>query len=382
MYKRVPSLLRVLNACFLMGLTLYVINQQDAPIQAKLEDDRSTAHQPIGWESLKFSPQLFKPPSERLRIALCVSGALRSFANDRQRHNFVESFYIPFDASTTIHTFLCLDDNDEVKNERVMRAVNDSLRPVDLNIVSITCDDSWCKNQNCIRSGYEQFRRFDLCMDRIIKREKEDDLRYDFIIRTRPDIVMHESLPRTNCWLNLRRDVVWDGDVQFFGGEPTQFFFGNALREGTNTFVDRAQNADSVSAFLNVIPREIGETFMRGIAGAYQKCIPEIGHTASNLAIRGEDVLKKIYGESFAGGCGKGNARWRWDECRLLIQTQLMNVSLGRVQARRHTALARCRHGDVDAPCADVFVQLTGEPLKNVTTRDSCFPVAGYNRSR
>ena len=145
--------------------------------------------------------------------------------------------------------------------------------------------------------------------------------------------------------------------------------------------MDCAQNADSVSAFLNVIPRELAESLMCGIAKAFDACIPKIAHHGDDVAIGGEHVLKALYGDAFTGGCGKGNARWRWDECRLLIQTQLMNVSLGRLQVGSHTALARCRNTEVDALCADVFVQLTGESLKNVTSRDSCFPSAGYKNA-
>ena len=317
---------------------------------------------------------------QKLRLALCVSGAVRSLVNEKQLHNFIETFHMPL-ADSTVHTFLCLDESHQARDETVMIRITGALRPIDVNITSVTCDKSCCADRSCVRSGYEQFKRFDLCMDRILEREEEEGLRYDFIIRTRPDIVTHVALPRTECWRNLRRDIIWDGDVQFFGGERSEFRFGNILREGTNTFVDYAQNADSVSAFVNVIPRELAESFMRGIAKAYDACIPEVAHSGDNIAIGGEHVLKAFYGDAFTGGCGKGNARWRWDECRLLIQTQLMNVSLGRLQVESHTALARCRNTEVDALCADVFVQLTGESLKNVTSRDSCFPSAGYKNA-
>ena len=322
-----------------------------------------------------------------LRLAFCVSGALRSLANERQRINFVDTFYKPFEPndndadviSATVHTFLCLDESVQTRDASVMRDVIQALRPVHVDVAGVTYDGSWCDDPKCIRSGYEQFKRFDMCMDKIIAREEEEGVKYDFIARVRPDIVTHESLPRTHCWHNLRRDVIWDGDVQFFGGERNQFYFGDALREGTNTFVDTARNADSVSAFLNVIPRELADDFMRGIAHAYNSCIPEVAHTGANLAIEGDRVLKTVFGDEFAGGCGRGNVRWRWDECRLLIQAQVMNTSLGRIQVRSHTALARCRNPEeADVMCADAFVQLTGKALKNVTSRHSCFPSEGY----
>ena len=325
-------------------------------------------------------------PRRSLRLALCLSGALRSLANERQRINFVDTFYKPFEpnddginVSATVHTFLCLDESVQTRDANVMRDVVEALRPVHIDVAGVTCDGSWCDDKRCVRSGYEQFKRFDMCMDRIIGREEEEGSKYDFIVRTRPDIVTHESLPRTHCWHNLRRDVIWDGDVQFFGGERNQFYFGDALREGTNMYVDSARNADSVSAFLNVIPRELAEDFMRGIARAYDSCILEVAHTGANLAIDGDRVLKTVFGDEFAGGCGRGNARWRWDECRLLIQTQVMNASLGRIQVRSHTALARCRNPEADdVLCADAFVQLTGKALNNVTFRHSCFPSDGY----
>ena len=350
----------------------------DAGVTGKYSADLDVRHLDVPVAS-KQSPR------RSLRLAFCVSGALRSLANERQRINFVDTFYKPFEpsldddkVSAIVHTFLCLDESVQARDANIMHDVIQALRPVDVEVASVTCDGSWCNDRNCIRSGYEQFKRFDMCMDRIIEREEEEGVKYDFIVRIRPDIVIHESLPRTHCWHNLRRDVIWDGDVQFFGGERNQFYFGDALREGTNRFVDTARNADSVSAFLNVIPRELAGDFMRGIARAYESCIPEVAHTDANLAIDGDRVLKKVFGDLFAGGCGRGNVRWRWDECRLLIQAQMMNASLGRIQVRSHTALARCRNLAADFACADAFIQLTGKALKNVTSRHSCFPADGY----
>jgi hypothetical protein len=190
-------------------------------------------------------------------------------------------------------------------------------------------------------------------------------VKYDFIACIRPDIVTHKSLPRTHCWHNLRLDVIWDGDVQFFG-ERNQFYFGGALCQGTNTFVDAARNADSVSAFLNVIPRELAENFMRGIVRPCDSRIPKVAHTGANLAIDGDPVLKTVFGDEFGGGCGRGNARWRWDECRLLIEAQVMNESLGRIQVRSHTAPAQCRNPEADV-CADALVQLTGQGVRKRT---------------
>ena len=292
----------------------------------------------------------------------------------------METFYAPFerDDDVTVDTFLCIDQSLQTKDQDILRTVVTALKPADVNISAITCDKPWCNDRSCIRSGYEQWKRFDVCMDRIITREEEKSITYDFVIRTRPDVVLHTSLPPSRCWYKLRRDVIWDGDVQFFGGDRIQYHFGNIIREGTSTFIDAAQNADSVSAFLNIIPRKIADDFMRGIAAAYDECIPEVAHTAANLAIGGDELLKSLYGANFAGGCGKGNERWRWDECRILIQAQIMNVSLGRVQERFHTALARCRNGEVDLMCTDAFVQLTGAPLENVASRESCFPTDGY----
>ena len=124
-------------------------------------------------------------PRRSLRLALCVSGALRSLANERQRINFVDTFYKPFEpnddginVSATVHTFLCLDESVQTRDANVMRDVVEAIRPVHIDVAGVTCGGSWCADKKCVRSGYEQFKRFDMCMDRIIGREEEEGSKY------------------------------------------------------------------------------------------------------------------------------------------------------------------------------------------------------------
>ena len=83
--------------------------------------------------------------------------ALRSLANEKQRRNFVETFYAPFerDEDVTVDTFLCIDQSSQTKDQDILRTVVTALKPADVNISAITCDKPWCNDRSCIRSGYE-----------------------------------------------------------------------------------------------------------------------------------------------------------------------------------------------------------------------------------
>ena len=75
-------------------------------------------------------------PRRSLRLALCVSGALRSLANERQRINFVDTFYKPFEpnddginVSATVHTLFGRKCSDKRRKRDARRRRGDQTGP-------------------------------------------------------------------------------------------------------------------------------------------------------------------------------------------------------------------------------------------------------------
>ena len=281
----------------------------------------------------------------------------------------MKTFYDPLNDGFIIDSFFNLDATAQTENPEVIAMLWDYFSPVHITVSKVNCSSWWCAKEECIRTGFEQFKRLAECMEKILEHEKSAGYVYEFVLRIRPDILFHTELPPSHCWKGLRRDVVWDSDALFFGDQ--------------NVRVDKASRVDFIMDFFKIIPREHVEAYMSGIAKSYDACIPEIQHTAANHAVGGTELLRKLYGDDFSGGCGKDKHRWRWNECRDIITLQKMDIYVGRVQETYHeahpvTALARCRDtGDIW--CADAFSQLTGESItEGVTSRTTCFPSDGY----
>ena len=127
-----------------------------------IEDFDVTEKHPVDLDVRQLDVPIASKQTPRwsLRLALCVSGALRSLANERQRINFVNTFYEPFEpnddginVSATVHTFLCLDESVQTRDVHVMRDVVEALRPVHIDVAGVTCDGSRYDDKRCVRSG-------------------------------------------------------------------------------------------------------------------------------------------------------------------------------------------------------------------------------------
>ena len=303
-------------------------------------------------------------------VAFCITGKLRSLANEVHRRNFLTAFYNPI-KSFEPDTFFNLDRTEQTENTAVLKILEDTFKPVDLSVVDIECNFSWCTNTRCISTGYSQFKRMAMCMEKIESHENSLNFKYDFVVRVRPDLLFQTSLPHAICWLNLRRDVVWDSDTLFFDDQKVQ--------------VRRASEVDFLIDTFKILPRELATDYMKGIAMTYNNCIPEVNHT-ENTAIGDEQVLMLFSGNKSIGGCGRKNIRWRWNECRALITLQIMDVHVGRLQDPSHETgrgsdLCRCVDPH-DIWCENTVLQLTGKPFEEeVPLRTACFPEAGYTRA-
>lgn len=345
----------------LFSISFMVIICDVAMLHSKKQGFVSPVRAELGTQTAKDEAR----EDSRNKLAFCISGQLRSLANPVHRKNFFRAFFDPLSDGFTIDTFFNLDVTAQTESPEVLRILRNSFNPVNVALNEVNCSSWWCSNSSCIRSGYEQFQRLNACMEQISEHEKKQGHVYDFIFRIRPDIIFKTGLPRSHCWNDLRRDVVWDSAALFYGGGDIR--------------VDKAANVDFLVDIFRIIPRELAESYMKGIANSYHDCIPEVEHTPENAAIDSSKILHKLYGDDFIGGCGKDNYRWRWKECRDLIILQRMDVYVGRLQDMHEVpTLARCRDPE-DIWCTDAFDRWTGKSVKDgVYPRVTCFPADGY----
>ena len=282
--------------------------------------------------------------TRELRFAVCISGQVRSLAQQDHRSNFIKTFINPL-RGAHVDTFLHFDEDFQTANPSVLQAISDDFRPVILRVESIKCDARWCFSLECVRKGYEQFKRLELIMADVVTQESVLGLQYSFVLRIRPDMLLITTLPSAHCWFGLRRDVIWDTAAKFY--DPS-----------TNVTISEAANTDFVADFFHVIPRELAEDFLFGISKSYESCIPFDGNR------KPKSIL----------GCGKLNERWLWNECRVLSTLQMMNAQVGRFDGQD---LVRCAES-TDEWCSTTYLQSARGNLSKVSPRDECFTQQGY----
>jgi hypothetical protein len=178
-------------------------------------------------------------------------------------------------------------------------------------------------------------------MNNIVAYENVAHIRFDFVIRVRPDATLTASLPVSRCWSELRRDIVWDSAAEFFGAS-------------TEKHVDSALNTDFVADFFHILPRDLAEGVMRGILASYEDCIP----------------VDKALGVKPGMGCGKDNFRWVWNECRVLTALQDMKTQVGRYEEQD---IVRCVD-PLDTWCTKTFLQSApNQSIGEVKKQEQCF---------
>jgi len=177
--------------------------------------------------------------SPLMSIALCISGQIRSLAQSAHRQNFLQTFVHPI-KDLNVKIFMDFNDDLQARNPAVLQAIRMDSLPVNITVTSTECSADWCSDPSCIRKGYEQFKRLDSCMDMIVAYENSMKIRFDFVIRTRPDLILTASLPGGACWLKLRRDIVWDSAAKFNAGSAGKI-------------VETALNTDFVADFFHIL---------------------------------------------------------------------------------------------------------------------------------
>ena len=313
--------------------------------------------------------------SRTTRVGVCISGELRALANVAHMERFKRTFYDPL-VDFQVDTYLNLQSS---QHTQIIKTINSNFKPVYIEFASFTCSQAWCNDERCIRTGYEQFKRLEMCMVAIENRERKMKFSYDWLMCIRPDLVFYSTLPRATCWNNLRRDIVWDSHPIFY----------------ENISIGAAAQTDFVLDWFKLFPRSLASAYMKGIPSSYERCIPEAEHSPSNFALSATELPRKVFGDEFGGGCGEKNWRWRWNECRALLSLQSLGVLIGKITdealpseengivggrpARTVSDLLRCRNS-TDIWCKDSYVSRTGLPLQlNILPRASCFPSDAYS---
>ena len=327
-----------------------------AAIDSELTQERS--------DSMRLSP----------RIAVCMVGDIRSLVRDDMQRNLLLALYKPLH-ELQVDTFLCVGDtlikgNSEIKTNYDFRDFYfGGARPISVRVSTHVKKSGGMLSpaSKCQKLGYEEAVRLRECMRDVITHERKNEFKYDFLIRTRPDIEYFESLPQSRCWHSLRTDVIWDMDTRFSTG----------LDKSNAEMLSSIRDVDFVGDWFSVIPRNIAQRAFISLADNFENCIP--------LASPPEKV------------CGENNHRWTWPECRFkqAYQEASSEVLVGKLMTESganfqwHT-LARCTNNDCsivqrqdgqqhchDRNCS--YKPMLKSPIgSDLMKRNSCFPIAGY----
>ena len=106
----------------------------------------------------------------------------------------MKSFYDPLNDGFIIDTFFNLDATAQTENPEVIAMLWDYFSPVHITVSKVNCSSWWCAKGECIRTGFEQFKRLAECMEKIVEYEKSAGFVYDLVLRIRPDILFHNEL--------------------------------------------------------------------------------------------------------------------------------------------------------------------------------------------
>lgn len=248
-----------------------------------------------------------------VRVAICISGDARALVNDRLPLHMRAAMVEPLCGAASLDIYAHLggfggsDVSDKpfwataVKSEadllrkRVSEVAGDLASVISFSIYRASYNASACQKEKCLCGSYGMAYKLRACMRDMESRERERELRYDFILRARPDFEYFRALPSAVQWDSLRRDVAWTfiatkrGKI-FKGGFSGDFLHGDLLPLDQVDFID-----DNMA----ILPRLVAPYYMSGIADEVEGCVAN----------------KKP--EPFSNTDGCKNERWWWNECRI-----------------------------------------------------------------
>lgn len=157
----------------------------------------------------------------------------------------------------------------------------------------------------CLSAGYEQSVKWRGCWRDLLAEERDRRIRYEFVLRVRPDLEFSGAFPPLEEWRCLRTDMVWSmismtAERHSTWCRPEKHKRISRLRDPTDKsrFLEGAsrplaRDNTHLDDSLALMPRRAAEAYF-AVADEYERCIPL---TPAN------------------GLCGN---RWGWPECRIV----------------------------------------------------------------
>jgi len=314
--------------------------------------------------------------SSSVNIALCMVGDIRSMVRADVQKNLHRAIYEPLQGAR-VDTFVHIGDN-LIKGNAAIRAkqVNVSLLkfgdlpPKSISVLTVVprAGAILDASTTCQTAGYAQTVRLRACIHDMLAFERSEAIRYDFVIRTRPDLEYFESLPPTKCWENLKPNIIWDMDTRFSAG----------LDKHNAHVVRPIEQVDFVGDWFTIVPRNLAIDVFSSIADDFEKCIPLRAPQAEKV-------------------CGEDNHRWNWSECRFkhAYHKTMGNVSVGKLMSEtgddfQWNTIIRCENVQCTKASRQKGQQHCHERKCNYKwiifspigsdfkVRATCFPDAGY----
>ena len=98
----------------------------------------------------------------------------------------------------------------------------------------------------------------------MVAREKQEGHKYDFILRTRPDIEYGHSLREASVWATLPLDVIWVlGTVQTAGRHTK-----SVVKDGGFKILP-VESIDYIDDYMKVLPRRLLKRYL-GVSSPIQ----------------------------------------------------------------------------------------------------------------
>lgn len=192
------------------------------------------------WMCYKEAPTVvkrkpnFKPMSNKIKTAICISGHFRSFSKSVHaiQQHILNNPYIDYDIF--IHTWDAIDRGlrPGIKRRKILAGLNPKDIVIEPHMEFIITPLMNEKNFNLrdINGLLSMFYKIQECNNLKIKYEKENGFTYDCVIRLRADLQLCEDL-RISSSLDLNKlHIPAHGD---YGGINDQFAFSNSKNMDT-----------------------------------------------------------------------------------------------------------------------------------------------------
>lgn len=122
---------------------------------------------------------------------MCILGAVRSFIEPLVMDALEKHFFRRLQRTHNVESLVILDQTD-VRAPRLFEALE---RVAPVFVLFLNTSLPQCKHCSRGARALNQFQRFRLCHKQVLAQEATRSLRYEWIVRTRPDILWEAPLP-------------------------------------------------------------------------------------------------------------------------------------------------------------------------------------------